>query len=631
MPEFDNFKPYGDARFASPEQLKAAGWFNKGGVFLGYDVSTKRPLHFNGEGHILTVAPQGTGKTSNIIIPNLLQYDRGSVVVTDPKGEITAVTLRARRDVLKNRIVVLNPWRAEIAAEGEASAGQDFGDTGFNPLRGIRPDNPNLYEDAASVLSYVLPDAAGGDEKSRFFTSTARTILIGSALFLAVTRGSVTLPDLYDYVRTAGGAEGWIERAKEWNALASYDLSGFAGEISNNVGGSGQWTGISGTLSDATAIYSPLGALGKHLLRDEFDPADLKREKVTVYIIIPASRRAHNQAWLALVMSCMAQAAGDPARIAPVLLVAEEFANLGHMPMIASAMAEFRGAGLKVHLVLQNMHQLQKVYGQQAAELVALCNVKTYFGVDDSELAKRLSSDLGTYTHTEYAKPIRKLLWGGDEVGHLIGRNQMPLKSPQDILNMPLSTQLIFSGGETPPIMSVLVGYYRTPALRKLADRNPMVKEAPARLSAAQRAVLTSGKQAMASLGKRLWLRWWYWKNRNRPQEKRWLDREHQENDLARLRNRALRAQITYERHLGQYLRIGWLVVKLAVLWLALPFLWLAAKAPALKWPLILAALLFGLWVNWQLTGTLLLLWLIITRGGSNLPDRYSIRQDDGR
>ncbi|WP_347268687.1 type IV secretory system conjugative DNA transfer family protein [Paracoccus sp. (in: a-proteobacteria)] len=628
MPELDNLRPYGDEHFAYPDDLKAGGWYDKGGVFIGYDVATNRPLYFNGEGHLLTVAPQGTGKTSSLIIPNLLQYDRGSVVVTDPKGEITAVTMRARRDHLKNRIVVLNPWREEIAQEGEASAGRDFGDCSFNPLRSLHPGNPALYDDAGNLLSIIMPDRPQDSETSRFFTSTARNVLIGAALYLAVTRGFVTLPDLYTYART-GDAAAWLKEAEKWEACEGFDLSGFAAEIRSNAAGGNQWAGIVGTMTKATNIYSPAGALGKHLARDEFDPADLKREKVTVYIVIPANRRQQNEPWLALVMSCMAQAAGDPSRVAPVLLVAEEFANLGHMSMMAGAMAEFRGAGLKVHLVLQNEKQLRNTYGAQADELLALCNVRTYFGVSDLELAKKLSEELGTFTLPEYAPPVRKL-FGSDPVGQLLQRHQKVLKSPQEIMNLPTSVQLVFSTGSTPPIMSVLVGYYRT-GLRKLADPNPMVKAAPAPLSALQKQVVVAGKRAATGLGQTLWLKWWYWKNRNRPKESRWLDKEHQENDLLRLKNRLLRGQIAYERHLGQYLRKGWLLLKLVVLGLAYPFLWLAAKAPLLKWPLILGALAFGLWVNWQLTGFILLALFVISRTGPTRGDRYHIRQEDRR
>ncbi len=47
------------------------------------------------EGSAVVFAPQGTGKGGGPVICNLMDY-RGSVVVTDPKGENLAVTGRYR-------------------------------------------------------------------------------------------------------------------------------------------------------------------------------------------------------------------------------------------------------------------------------------------------------------------------------------------------------------------------------------------------------------------------------------------------------------------------------------------------------------------------------------------------------
>lgn len=44
-------------------------------------------VHWDGDDHLLTLAPTRAGKSVTTIIPNLLRY-RGSVVVLDPKGEL---------------------------------------------------------------------------------------------------------------------------------------------------------------------------------------------------------------------------------------------------------------------------------------------------------------------------------------------------------------------------------------------------------------------------------------------------------------------------------------------------------------------------------------------------------------
>ena len=76
-----------------------------------------KPLENYGEGHLLTVAPTGTGKGRTAIVPNLLYY-QGPVVVIDPKGENYAVTARCRRE-MGHRVFKLDPFGV-IDSESES-------------------------------------------------------------------------------------------------------------------------------------------------------------------------------------------------------------------------------------------------------------------------------------------------------------------------------------------------------------------------------------------------------------------------------------------------------------------------------------------------------------------------------
>jgi type IV secretion system protein VirD4 len=57
----------------------------------------------------VTVAPARQGKGINVVIPNLLHF-QGSVFVTDPKGELAAVTAAHRAERFGQKVYVLNPW-----------------------------------------------------------------------------------------------------------------------------------------------------------------------------------------------------------------------------------------------------------------------------------------------------------------------------------------------------------------------------------------------------------------------------------------------------------------------------------------------------------------------------------------
>jgi len=79
------------------------GGDTSGGVSLG------RYLHgpeqfgerqvYAGERNLLLFGPNGSGKGTRFLMPNLLQMTNCSILVIDPKGELAAVTAPYRRTI----------------------------------------------------------------------------------------------------------------------------------------------------------------------------------------------------------------------------------------------------------------------------------------------------------------------------------------------------------------------------------------------------------------------------------------------------------------------------------------------------------------------------------------------------
>src|SRR5580700_2427601 len=113
------------------------------GIALGrhYDDATQSAggkIPYQGERHLLLFGPNGTGKGTRFLIPNLLAIKDRSIVVVDPKGELAAVTADYRRTV--GDVVMLNPFNV-----------LGLGSAGFNPLALLDPASPNFYDDAAAL------------------------------------------------------------------------------------------------------------------------------------------------------------------------------------------------------------------------------------------------------------------------------------------------------------------------------------------------------------------------------------------------------------------------------------------------------------------------------------------------
>ncbi|UIY31001.1 type IV secretory system conjugative DNA transfer family protein [Neorhizobium galegae] len=96
---------YGSARWPSSADLKSylrgrEAFDDPRSLLLGTysDEGHATPagfVHWDGDGHLLTVARTRSGKGKTSIIPNLLRY-QGSCVVIDPKGELFEATSKWR-------------------------------------------------------------------------------------------------------------------------------------------------------------------------------------------------------------------------------------------------------------------------------------------------------------------------------------------------------------------------------------------------------------------------------------------------------------------------------------------------------------------------------------------------------
>src|ERR1035438_9843317 len=76
------------------------------GVYLGYQVEpsnpdsplqgewsrTERQNRYTGDRQIVTIGPNGSGKTLNVLWPNLMFLRNWSMLVIDPKGRLAAMT-----------------------------------------------------------------------------------------------------------------------------------------------------------------------------------------------------------------------------------------------------------------------------------------------------------------------------------------------------------------------------------------------------------------------------------------------------------------------------------------------------------------------------------------------------------
>ena len=116
---------YGSARWASVDEIRAAGLIGSAGVLLG--CWGRHLLRHDGPEHVLAFAPTRSGKGVGLVVPTLLTWT-GSTIVHDLKGENWTLTAGWRAQF--SHCLLFDPTNRLSAA--------------YNPLLEVRRDRKSV-------------------------------------------------------------------------------------------------------------------------------------------------------------------------------------------------------------------------------------------------------------------------------------------------------------------------------------------------------------------------------------------------------------------------------------------------------------------------------------------------------
>lgn len=446
---------FGKARWARGADLRRAGMLKQGGLFLGR--LRRRDFFHNGEGHLVTIASAGGGKSSGLVVPTLLTLTEGSVIVTDPSGELAAMTSRRRAEI--GPVAFLNPFAATFAQEAKLS----FPDTGFNPFSLFDPTSPNFISDVSAFARLLMvtdrreSGSYWNDEGAEFLALMIASIILYDAPDLH------NLPFLYRVVRdTPEGLEQRLEHIIGYRHPALQDdAERFLGLIRKAPQ---QWAGIASKTALATKRYAPSTPLAEHTVKDGLNAAALKSEKVTVYVLVPTSLLPTALPWLNLLVGLFAQVIARPGSPAPVTMLIDEAPSLGFIPDLIPAMALYRKSGLRMWLFTQTYAAMSaaELYGHEGMKtIMGLAFIKQFFAVDEPEVQEMVSKLCGQRSVSNVAS-----------TGN-VGDVGQPLIRPDEVRGLRKWAQIIIRGNMAYPIRAKLVPYFKRRTWRAMADQNP--------------------------------------------------------------------------------------------------------------------------------------------------------------
>ncbi len=446
---------HGSARWASRSDLRRAQLFSNTGLILGrcHGFFTAPILRLSTQKHLLTIAPSRAGKGVSTIIPNLLTYP-GSVFVIDPKGE-NAIASASRRRAMGQMVHVLDPWHIT-----------GFPPAAFNPLDLLDPENPDIAEDAALIADALVP-TKGSTASENFWEEEAKSLIAGLVLYIVTSEFSEERS--LTYLRRLLTLD-TVEFESLLDIMADSDAAGgLVARCANRIRQKPERERAS-VLSSAQAHTHFLDSprMASVLGNSDFAPVDLKARPTSIYLVLPSNRLTTYSRWLRLVLNLTLAALADSPKPAcqPILFILDEFAALGRLEIIETAMGLMAGYGVQLWPILQDLSQLKDLYPQRWASFIANAGAIQAFGINDPATADMLSKMLGTRSAT-----VRNISEGRSAGGTTGGTSynaiSRPLLYPAEIRQLPKHEQLLLLDS-LPPVRANRITYYEDKAFQTL-------------------------------------------------------------------------------------------------------------------------------------------------------------------
>ncbi len=403
--------------------------------------------------HTLLVAPNGTGKTAGLIVPNLLaEAGRRSLVIADAKGELAKLTGAHLRAVLgAERVHILDFLDPTLSV-------------GYNPLAYVT--------DAASAALFAEAWVANtGTSKEAFWDNAARTLIGAAALHLVGTAGGATPPlaALVDLLcgNTARAIRGRLAESPvpEVRRLARAFLA--------NLEENGKL--LASVFSELAPRFACLDyeQVRRVTAVNELDLAGLAARPGALYVgldlayadlLAPLTGCLYLHLFKTLADTARAQPSGQLPT--PVLAYLDEFGVLGRIPQFPARMATIRASRFGVVLVVQALHQIAATYGREGAATI-LTNATTKLCLarvsgEDADYFSRLTGTATVHSRSRgRSRATVAPLADRGTVGS--GEAARPLLTPDELRT--LGDGVLVVAADRHPVLARQRRYYRVPAL----------------------------------------------------------------------------------------------------------------------------------------------------------------------
>lgn len=373
------------------------------------------------DGNVLVVGGPGAGKTSGVVYPTLGTWP-GSIVSLDCKGGMEGVW-NAMHQTSNKKLFVFAPYR------------KHGGPCAYDPFAIMRRDPEYAIEHAWDLAESLIPVMLS--EREPVWKKSAQNVLAGAFLYLYDAGKSfaeairsingLSVPEIEDVISKSGN--------KRAQAFVS-KLHGASGKTLASIGV--ELMEIPRLVMTQEIIDALTPAPGRPPLdwgrfntqRESFDVIlDIPGNKLKLYA--PLIRLMITQ--LVKTLSLRREKSYSKDDLPGVLLMLDEFPQLGAMSAVVDALATLRSKGVTILLCAQSLAYLGAIYGKEVTRtILETCPYKVIFNATDPESQAYLSTFIGgadVASGSITFNPGSRVLASGITVG----KQRRPLIYPEEL------------------------------------------------------------------------------------------------------------------------------------------------------------------------------------------------------
>jgi type IV secretion system protein VirD4 len=328
---------------------------------------------------------------------------------------------------------------------------------GFNSVPVLDPENDDFLDDTRGLAEALIRVE---DRDHPHWERSAQDLVTGLIMCDRIENGpESSLVAVRDWV--GAEAETLAREIKEnLLPLARGRHRAIAAKLNRFTKISGENRELQSILSATQTHTTSLDSIPiqRDLSKGSIDFGRMKYQPMTVYLILPPRYLATHSTWLRLMVTAVLQPLMRSVRPAtvPVLFMLDEFAQLGHLPVIENNLAMMREYGVKLWPVFQDLAQAQDIYKTRWESFISNAGVLQTFAPQDVTTRKYLSDLSGQRLYWVETSSRSTSANSGPQLATTRGTQEGwqnlsgPVYWPQGLAAMQDGQTILFSRGRAP-------------------------------------------------------------------------------------------------------------------------------------------------------------------------------------